>query len=68
MELEDIKKCPYCNGVNLERKGKRLICEDCGSKIGLTSKEMWYEFTIEVEEKETKTNKKKLKDNESGGN
>jgi hypothetical protein len=53
MVLEDIKNCPYCNGNNLEKKGKRLICKDCSSKIGLTIKEIWYEFTIEVDEKKS---------------
>lgn len=47
MELKDIKYCPSCGSDELNKKLKSTIkCEKCGSKIGVSNKKVWYEYTV----------------------
>lgn len=47
MEIKNIKKCPVCDSDKIKTKTKTTaICEECNSKIGITSEKMWYEYSI----------------------
>lgn len=46
MEIKDINFCPSCGGVKLKRLKSIVKCNDCGTKIGITDKKIWYEHTI----------------------
>ena len=47
-----------CQSENLTKRSKYLICDDCGTKIGVTTKELWYEYLIDNDDYYTPSNDK----------